>query len=262
MHRFLKLIVANVAIALSASVAHAQETPPVRVLFVLGSPPFHDIRKLPPILEKAMQNVGGFAITRLEPPADRPPSDAAHLARLADIKRSDYDVLVFYTSGYDLDGAQEHALQKFVEDGGGIVGIHGASLTFKKSDVWYRLLGARFTDHMPGTHKLNIVIVDPNHPITAGIGPFTIVDEEYKHVFADDNRHVLARFRERPWGSNQKANMDIAWTREIGKGRVFYCGLGHDKQAWQNPEWQKLIIQGILWAAGRPRQVQIPLQAP
>jgi type 1 glutamine amidotransferase len=52
--------------------------------------------------------------------------------------------------------------------------------------------------------------------------------------------------------------MDIVWAREVGKGRVFYCALGHGREAWENPAWQKLVVQGILWAAGRPREVTIP----
>jgi type 1 glutamine amidotransferase len=235
----------------------AEQTKPVRVLFVLGSPPFHDIRTLPPILEKVLDQVGGFQVSRLEPPRDKNPADAAHLAKLADIKRADYDVLVFYTSGYKLSEPQERALEKFVEDGGGIVGLHGASFSFANSRMWLRLLGGQFTGHIPGTHKLNIVITDSKHPVTAGVGPFTIVDEEYKHRFARVDRHVLARFRERPPQSDSKANMDILWTREVGKGRVFYSALGHGKEAWQNPAWQKLVVQGILWAAGRPREVRI-----
>ena len=254
---FIAGILSAAAIVMPAF-AGSNDDKPVRVLFVLGSPPFHDIRTLPPILEKALEQVGGFKVTRLEPPASKQPSDAAHLAKLADVKRADYDVLVFYTSGYKLDDARERVLQQFVEDGGGIVGIHGASLTFGNSQVWLRLLGAKFAGHIPGTHKLNIVITDPSHPITAGVGNFSIVDEEYKHNFADVDRHVLARFRERPPGSDQSANMDIVWTREIGKGRVFYSALGHGKEAWENPAWQKLIVQGILWAAGRPREVHFP----
>lgn len=247
----------GVVFGAGSSAGAAEEKKPVRVLFVLGSPPYHDIRNLPPILEKVLDRLGGFKVTRLEPPKDRPPDDPAHLAKLADLKRSDYDVLVFYTSQMKLNPKEERALEKFVEDGGGIVGIHGASLSFPGSQVWTRLLGARFAGHIPKTHKLNIVIADTGHPITAGLEPFTIIDEEYKHRFADVKRHVLARFRERPEGSDQSANMDIVWTREVGKGRVFYCALGHDKDAWQNPHWQKLIVQGILWAAGQPREVKI-----
>ncbi len=248
----------GVLLGIAGTAPAADNDKPVRVLFVLGSPPYHDIRTLPPILERVLDRVGGFRVTRLEPPKDKPPNDAAHLAKLADIKRSDYDVLLFYTSEYRLDEPKERAIQQFVEDGGGVVGLHGASLSFRNSQVWIRLLGGRFTGHIPGTHTLNVVIADPKHPITAGVGPFAIVDEEYKHQFADVPRHVLARFRERPPKSDQSANMDILWTREVGKGRVFYSALGHGKEAWENPSWQKLIVQGILWAAGRPREVQIP----
>jgi len=237
--------------------AAAEDAKPIRVLFVLGSPPFHDIRKLPPILEKALDKVGGFKVTRLEPPSDKAPDDPAHLAKLAKVSRADYDVLLFYTSKHTLNKKQEGALQKFVEEGGGIVGLHGASFSFTNSEAWAKLLGARFTGHIPGTHKLNIVIADKKHPITAGVGPFSIIDEEYKHRFADVDRHVLARFRERPEKSDQTANMDILWTREVGKGRVFYSALGHGKEAWENPSWQKLVIQGICWAAGRPREIKI-----
>src|SRR5205823_7375040 len=97
----------------------ADNDKPVRVLFVLGSPPYHDIRTLPPILERVLDRVGGFQVTRLEPPRDKPPDDAAHLAKLRDVKRADYDVLLFYTSAHKLDELQERALEKFVEDGGG-----------------------------------------------------------------------------------------------------------------------------------------------
>jgi type 1 glutamine amidotransferase len=67
---------------------------------------------------------------------------------------------------------------------------------------------------------------------------------------------VLAQFKERPPGS-KGTNNDILWTRAIGKGRVVYNALGHGKEAWENPQWQKLTVQSILWAAGKPREVKI-----
>lgn len=237
-------------------------TQPIRVLFVLGSPPFHDIRKLPPILEKVLAQVGGFQVTRLEPPKPKEgpdkPDDNAHLAKLADVKRSDYDVIVFYTSRYTKDDLQERALEKFLDEGGGIVALHGASGSFKESKFWEKTVGGTFAGHIPKTHKLQVVVAKADHPIMKGIEPFTIVDEAYRHNIADVERTVLARFKERPQETDPKANLDIVWTRNIGKGRVAYNALGHDKEAWMNPAWQKLTAQAIAWAAGKPMEVTLP----
>src|SRR5258708_767703 len=108
----------------------ARKEQPVRVLLVLGSGPPHDIRKLAPILDKLLETAGGMTVMHLEPPKDKSASDPAHLKKLAELKRADYDVLVFYTVGHKLDDVQERALEKFVEDGGGIVALHGASASF------------------------------------------------------------------------------------------------------------------------------------
>jgi type 1 glutamine amidotransferase len=188
-------------------------------------------------------------VTRLEPPKDKKPDDPEHMTKLADLKRADYDVLLFYTTGYKLNEVQERAIEKFVEDGGGLVALHGASASFGNSQVWFRLVGAKFAGHYKGTHKLNVVLTD-KHPITAGVEPFSIIDEEYNHNFAKVDRKVLAQFKERPEGSKGKNN-DIMWTREVGKGRVVYNALGHGKDAWENSAWQKLTVQSLLWAAGR-----------
>jgi type 1 glutamine amidotransferase len=239
------------------SAATAEDAKPVRVLMVLGSPPFHKVFDFGDTVSKTLQDLGGFEVTRLEPRNRDKPADSAHLSKLAKLSPSDYDVVLFYTSVMELTQAEEHGLQKFLGEGGGIVALHGASLSFPKSQFWTHLIGARFKGHIPGTHKLNIVIVDREHPITKGVPDFQIVDEEYKHNFINEPKHVLARFRERPKGSDQSENMDILWTRHIGRGRMFYSALGHDKEAWTNPDWQKLIAQGLCWAAGRPRVVEV-----
>jgi type 1 glutamine amidotransferase len=228
---------------------------PVRVLLVLAAGGSHDSRKMAPILEKALEKAGNIKVTRLEPPADKNAGDGAHLVKLADLKRSDHDVLVFYTVGNKLDQVQERALEKFVEEGGGVVAIHGASASFGNSQVWFRLVGGRFTGHLPGLHKLQVV-PDPQHPVTAGLAPFTIVDEEYTHKLAEVDRTVLAKFEDRPKGS-KGTNNDVVWAREIGKGRVVYTALGHGKEAWENPAWQQMTVQAILWTVGQLRQVKL-----
>ncbi len=239
--------------------ALAGDARPVRALFVLVGAGGHNVEVNTPPLLGTIDKVGGIKVTLLAPPKGKP-GDGAHLVKLAEVKRSDYDVLVFYTVGNKLAPEAEQALLKFVEEGGGLVAIHGATASFGNSKAWLNLVGARFAGHAPGLHELVIDITDPKHPITAGVGSFPIRDEEYTYRFADGvKRHVLARFNKRPAKTvEKKDNNDILWTVEVGKGRVFHCGLGHDARSWSTPEFQRLILQGIHWAAGNPRVVTLP----
>jgi type 1 glutamine amidotransferase len=244
-------------IAVSVSIlavmpAHAQETRPVRIILVTGGG--HDFKKFTTTFEGLCDKAGGLKITqKWEPSKDGPD---AHIRKLADLKRADADVLVFFTVGYKLDQVQDRALEQYVEEGGGLVAIHCASASFGNSPTWLRLVGARFAGHYKSLHKLNVVISDPKHPIMQGVSPFNIVDEEYNHNFAKVERKVLAEFKERPEGSKGKNN-DIVWTRDVGKGRVFYSALGHGPEAWANPDWQRMVMQAIFWSAGQPRTVSL-----
>jgi type 1 glutamine amidotransferase len=230
----------------------AQEKKPVRIILVTGGG--HDFKKFATTFESLCDKAGGLTIVqKWEPGKDGPD---AHIRKLADLKREDADVLVFFTVGYRLDQAQDRALERFVEDGGGLIAIHCASASFGNSPVWFRLVGARFAGHYKSLHKLNVVVTDPKHPIMQGVEPFSIVDEEYNHNFAKVDRAVLAEFKERPEGSNGKNN-EIVWARQVGKGRVFYSALGHGPEAWSSPAWQRMVLQSIFWAAGQPRAVTL-----
>jgi type 1 glutamine amidotransferase len=227
------------AVLVAAPAGAADKDEPIRVLFVLNG---HDYKPKAPILEKVLKDTPGFQATKLE-----------DLKKLGDVKRADYDVLLFYGSPQAKEELQDRAVEKFVEEGGGVVALHHASAGGSKE--WSRLIGGKFTGHIPGTHKLNVVVADDKHPITKGVEAFTIEDEEYKHSFPDVERHVLLKFKERPQGSDPKANMDAMWTRDVGKGKVVYTCLGHGKEAWESPAWQKLVLQSICWSAGKPREV-------
>jgi type 1 glutamine amidotransferase len=44
----------------------------------------------------------------------------------------------------------------------------------------------------------------------------------------------------------------IAWSRAVGTGRAWYTGLGHSSETYTKPSFQRHLLGGILWAAGRP----------
>lgn len=250
----LLLLALVAALGSNPGVAGAQK--PVRVLMILvgstGADSAHNIVTNPPHLEKAFAAAGGIELTRLQPEPGQ--GGGAHLAKLAALKPGDHDVLLFYTVGQDLTPEQEGALRGFVEAGGGIVALHGASASFGKSDTWFRMIGARFAGHAPGTYRLPIAVADAQHPIMKGVSEFEIEDEEYCHRFPEGvERRVVARFKQRPPNTSEKnGNNDAVWTVQVGKGRVVYNALGHGDAAWRNPAWQRIVVQSVLWAAGRP----------
>ena len=188
---------------------------------------FHDT--IAPVLEKA----GDFEL-KLTPNVDD-----LHAKYLAN-----YRVILFYGPGGNFrDRAQERDLRHFVTNGGGLVGVH-ATDAFKQSDVYWRLLGGRFTTHRGGEFYLRIE--DKQHPVTAPLEDFKIHDETYANEYHPDFKlHSLGRIAR---GQEQQS---MVWVQNYGKGRVFNTTLGHDHKAWRNQHFQRLVLRGLYWAAGR-----------
>jgi type 1 glutamine amidotransferase len=54
-------------------------------------------------------------------------------------------------------------------------------------------------------------------------------------------------------GVNRKdKDFALAWTRGLGRGRVFYTALGHEAAVWRDARFQQHLAGGIQWATGSP----------
>lgn len=161
---------------------------------------------------------------------------------------SQYHALVLYNNHPEVTRPQLNALLGFVESGGGLVVVHCASASFQNSEEFIRLVGAAFKSH--GTGTFSTVRLEPNHPVMRGIPEFESWDETYIHTKHNPDRTVLAVRRDgehdEPW----------TWVRDYGEGRVFYTAWGHDERTWGNDGFQRLLGQGIKWAAGDWTQMQ------
>ena len=74
-------------------------------------------------------------------------------------------VIFLNTSGDVLNNWQQADLQRFIEAGGGFVGIHGAVAT-EYDWRWYGNLVGAFFDHHPEIQKASITVRDADHPAT------------------------------------------------------------------------------------------------
>lgn len=160
------------------------------------------------------------------------------------------------------DPALRKSLMDFVRNGKGIVGIHAATDNFYDWPEGAEMMGGLFDGHpwrSNGTWAVQID--DPQHPLTAafkGEG-FKINEEIYrtKAPYSRDKLRVLVSL-----DMTDKTNLGvkdlkltdkdipISWLRSYGKGRVFYCSLGHNHHIFWNPAILQHYLDGIQFAMG------------
>jgi cytochrome c len=166
-----------------------------------------------------------------------------------------YDVVIWLsTTGDVLNNAQQDAFERYIQAGGGYVGIHSASDT-EYGWPWYgELVGAYFANH-PANQTATIKVEDPAHASTAHLGPlWERFDEWYN--FQTNPRgsvHVLASLDEtsyNPGGGAMGAEHPIAWCHDYDGGRAWYTALGHTNESFVEAEFLEHLLGGIQTAAG------------
>jgi trehalose utilization protein len=166
--------------------------------------------------------------------------------------RDQYDVVVFYNFHQETPGNEQNwwdkgmkdALERLGETKQGILLLHHAILAFPNWDVWANICGIqdrKFSYHIGQTVKTEIV--KPDHPITKGLNSWEMVDETYLMNDAGENSEILLTT------DNPKSMKTLAWTRQYKNARVFCYEGGHDNQTYADPNFRKVIANGIKWLA-------------
>ncbi|RKS80269.1 hypothetical protein CLV35_0695 [Motilibacter peucedani] len=167
-----------------------------------------------------------------------------------------YDVVLFLSATGDvLDDAGRAELRRFVEAGGGFVGVHGASAAETSWDFYAELVGARFLSHPQGCQDAEVRVADASHPSTAGLpDPWRFNDEWYAVSSLRDDLQLLLTVDEstyEPGEFTMPGRHPQAWCRPVGAGRSWYTALGHHAEVWSDPTFLGHVLGGIAWAAGR-----------
>jgi type 1 glutamine amidotransferase len=178
----------------------------------------------------------------------------------ADDTLKDYSAVIFLSpTGDVLDDRQEAAFERYIQAGGGYVGVHAAA-DCEYDWSWYgKLVGGYFYDH-PGIHDtahnvqqgvLN-VIDQGNNATKALPKEWKRTDEFYSFKnFDSANVHVLITIDESSYhGGLRMGYHPMTWYHEYDGGRAFYTALGHTKESYTEPEYLKLLLGGIEYAIG------------
>jgi glucose/arabinose dehydrogenase/cytochrome c551/c552 len=163
-----------------------------------------------------------------------------------------YAAVVFLsTTGPLLSAGSRNDFERYIQAGGGYVGIHAAA-DAEYDWHWYgRLVGAYFESH-PQIQEATLRVVDKTHPSTSHLpSEWKRTDEWYNFKSLNPDVHVLINIDESSYkGGKNGANHPMAWYHNFEGGRAFYTELGHTDESYSDPAYLKHILGGIKWAIG------------
>lgn len=158
--------------------------------------------------------------------------------------------------------AREELLKKsladFVSSGKGLIGVHSATDTYHKWKEFNTMMGGTFAGH-PWHMKVPVKNLEPKHPLNAAFEgmDFEINDEIYQFradtALPTERKFLLALDTTKmdvSKGARKDNLYPVSWLSTYGKGRTFYCSLGHRDEIFWNPQVLKHYLAGIQYALG------------
>ena len=165
-----------------------------------------------------------------------------------------YSAVVFLsTTGNVLDAKQEAAFERYIQAGGGYVGVHAAADTEYDWGWYNKLAGAYFLSHPAGTPEADFIIKDNSHISTKMFADsvWHRTDELYNYKKINPDVNVLMTLDESTYEGGQNGDFHpIAWYHEFDGGRAFYTGGGHTDESYSEDLFLKHLLGGIQYAIG------------
>jgi type 1 glutamine amidotransferase len=155
----------------------------------------------------------------------------------------------------------KNSLEAFVSSGKGLAGCHSATDTYGGWKAYNQMMGGSFNGH-PWHQKIPVKNLEPNNPLNAAFDGkgFEILDEIYQFradtALPTDRKFLLSmdttnmKEEDVKKGGRKDGLYPISWASTFGKGRTFYCSLGHNDAIYMNPMILKHYLAGIQYVMG------------
>jgi uncharacterized protein len=182
----------------------------------------------------------GFAVTL-----------ANSTAAFADVGLGAFDLIVPMITMSTIAPPELAGLTAAVRAGVGLAGCHGMMCdSFRNEPEYQFMTGGQWVSHPGNIIDYRVNIADQTDPIMQGIADFDYRSEQY-YMHVDPSNRVLAttRFTGDYLADVAGVIMPVVWTRQYGKGRVFYSALGHTSDEFAVPQMATIFERGALWAA-------------
>lgn len=160
-----------------------------------------------------------------------------------------YDIMVLLNTTGDVFTEDEQVqLQDYLSGGGAILGIHAAA-DAEYDWPWYgQMLGGLFHSH-PHIQHATCTVADPQHPLAKDLPViWKRTDEWYNFKQLSDQNDVILLLDETSYSGGIHTNYHpISWSRQWGGGRIFYTGMGHTVDTYNEELFQTHIRNAIQW---------------
>ena len=175
-----------------------------------------------------------------------------------------YQFLIFTSTNNDVFDTDNQRVQfrRYIEAGGGFVGVHSVTGT-ERNWTWFKMmLGETFSWHA-SFQKFSIKKLDNTHPSMQGVP--AIWEREDECYFGKElypgikvlMAHQLSSLNPSQTDLIQKnagsyANyFPAVWYQQFDGGNIWVTALGHSKESYQDPIYKNHLLQGIRFIANQ-----------
>jgi uncharacterized protein len=181
-----------------------------------------------------------------------------------------YKLLIFPSTNNDVFATDEQrlAFRKYIQSGGGFVGLHSVTGT-ERNWKWFKMMvGGTFSWH-PKNQEFKMKVIDPSHPTMEGIpkiwqrkdecyflkelypGPKVLMVHDISTLNHNTDDSIKIKQFSSPFGDMYPA----VWYHHFDGGNVWITTLGHDKENYNDPLFTKHIFQGIKFIANQTKKL-------
>jgi type 1 glutamine amidotransferase len=143
---------------------------------------------------------------------------------------------------------QGAAIKNFVNEGNGFYALHNCSHISLSSKNYREVMGGAYIGHPP-QRPFEVRVSANKHPITDGIAPFIVNDEQHYVTYDKDPKYIILEaenvdgLKFEDLGTKSVSG----WAYDFGQGRVVFTAVGHNIHAMWNPQYIEVQRRSIRW---------------
>jgi type 1 glutamine amidotransferase len=190
------------------------------------------------------------------------------LEKLSPESLRNYDGVIFLSTTGNLPLPDREGFMNWLKSGKAFIGVHSASDTLHEWREYVDMIGGEFVSHGPQV-GVECLCKDEKHPSTSHLGKSWKISQEEIYLFKNYDPtkvHDLLVLDKQP-NNKSPGHFPVSWTKDHGKGRVFYTSLGHREDIWDadptlkdrvnsvetSKAFQAHLLGGIKWALGQDK---------